>query len=408
MSLNNPYAGIFKRFVATLIDGIILIFLQVIPFGFPPKEYNNVQDIMHGLFSLVFSWLYFSMMESSSLQATFGKKLLEICVTNKNGQRISFAQASVRYFGKAIWLVVLFVGIFIGVLGQSTGAEDSPYFIITALLALISFLILVIGYSMAWFTPEKQALHDIIARCLVVNDQGQNRKINWTPLAVLLVVSTLVGRIVLSQLPTTNFVSENSGVNSASAPQETTSVAPTSSPVRTPETTDSIAPQETINIPTKVMAFLEGVTLDDIKVSNFDAPRTYKLCGKPLLILNPGSNDNITGDFKLEWATRGDTYVGRLKMQDQSGKMRIVTLEAGNLKVVDQTMQLYKSAKGYILLGFNPINVETQQQDKTYSADNLIMRRELDQTVTIINCDDSGESSPVIFESFTSNQGTTN
>jgi uncharacterized RDD family membrane protein YckC len=401
MSLNTPYAGIFKRFVATLIDVIFLIIVQVIPFGFPPQEFNSVQDIMHGLFSLVFSWLYFSILESSPLQATFGKRLLDICVTNKNGQRISFAQASVRYFGKAIWLLVLFTGIFIGLLGQSTGGDDSPYFIITGLLALISFLILVIGYSMAWFTPEKQALHDIIARCLVVNDQGQNRKINWTPLVILLVVSTLMGRIILPQLPAGSSITDN----------QVPPVTPVTNPPTptSPEPTDnSSTPAESTNIPAKVMAFLEGVTLDDIKITNLDAPRTYKLCGKPLLILNPGSNDNITGDFKLEWATRGDTYVGRLKMQGQSGKMRIVTLEAANLKVVEQTMQLYKSAKGYVLLGFNPIDVQTQKEDKTYSADNLIVRRELDQTVTVINCDDSGESSPVISENFTSNQGTTN
>jgi uncharacterized RDD family membrane protein YckC len=401
MPLNTPYAGFFKRFVAVLIDGIILIIVQVIPFGFPPQEFNSVQDVMHGLFSLIFSWLYFSILESSQLQATFGKKLLEICVTNKNAQRISFAQASVRYFGKAIWLVVFFIGILIGVLGQSTGGDDSPYLIITALLAIISFLILVIGYSMALFTPEKQALHDIIARCLVVNDQGQNRKINWTPLVIVLVVATLMGRIVLPQLPANNSVTDNqvSPVSSV-----TDSPTPT-----TPEPTESPStPAESTNIPAKVMAFLEGVTLDDIKISNFDAPRTYKLCGKPLLILNPGNNDNLTGDFKLEWAARGDTYVGRLKMQGQSGKMRIVTTEGANLKVVDQTMQLYKSAKGYILLGFNPLNVQTQQQDTTYSADNLIIRRELDQTVTIINCDDSGESSPVISESFNGSNGAIN
>ena len=79
------------------------------------------------------SWLYHTAMESSRHQATLGKKALGIIVTDMNGNRISFARANARFFGK--W---------------------------------VSGMIMNIGYLMAAFTEKKQALHDILASCLVV------------------------------------------------------------------------------------------------------------------------------------------------------------------------------------------------------------------------------------------------
>lgn len=81
----------------------------------------------------VITWLYFSIMESSPAKATLGKLALGIRVTDIRGNRISFMKATGRYFGK-----------------------------------IISSFILCIGYLMAGFTEKKQALHDIMAGCIVV------------------------------------------------------------------------------------------------------------------------------------------------------------------------------------------------------------------------------------------------
>jgi uncharacterized RDD family membrane protein YckC len=83
--------------------------------------------------SMVIHWLYFALQESSSAQATLGKRAVGIKVTNLEGQRIGFGQATGRFFGK-----------------------------------IISGLTLLIGYMMAGFTERKQALHDMIAGTLVV------------------------------------------------------------------------------------------------------------------------------------------------------------------------------------------------------------------------------------------------
>ena len=73
-------------------------------------------------------------MLSSEKQATVGKMVLGIVVTDINGGPISFARATGRHFAK--WLSALILGI---------------------------------GFLMAAFTEKKQALHDMIADTLVVN-----------------------------------------------------------------------------------------------------------------------------------------------------------------------------------------------------------------------------------------------
>jgi len=77
--------------------------------------------------------LYYALMESSEKQATVGKLAMGIKVTDMQGNRLSFGQATGRHFAK-----------------------------------IISGLTLLIGYIMAGFTEKKQALHDIIVNCLVV------------------------------------------------------------------------------------------------------------------------------------------------------------------------------------------------------------------------------------------------
>ena len=85
------------------------------------------------LASIAVGWLYFALMESSKNQGTLGKMALSIKVTDGEGNPISFARASGRYFGK-----------------------------------IISSMIMMIEYILAGLTEKKQALHDILAGCLVI------------------------------------------------------------------------------------------------------------------------------------------------------------------------------------------------------------------------------------------------
>ncbi len=144
------YGGFWMRFVAALIDGI-LVDLVVLPVGavvgamigvagyavdMPRIGIHLVSFIISGTIGLLGSWIYEAAMESSSKQATLGKMALGLKVTDLEGRRISFARATGRHFSK-----------------------------------IISGLILLIGYIMAGFTQRKQALHDMIAGTLVERTQ---------------------------------------------------------------------------------------------------------------------------------------------------------------------------------------------------------------------------------------------
>lgn len=137
------YAGFWRRLAAYLLDYVIFVaavfvlffFLvlaaMVVTGGKEPDE--EALGLVGYLVTIPGFWLYFALSESSSWQATLGKKALGIKVTDENGARISFGRATGRYFGK-----------------------------------IVSGLLLAAGFIMIAFTDRKQGLHDMMAGCLVV------------------------------------------------------------------------------------------------------------------------------------------------------------------------------------------------------------------------------------------------
>jgi len=140
------YGGFWIRVVAAIIDGIILR-VVVAPVGIIFGGLGLAGRMMDGvphmalhllgsgitIILLVFgSWLYEAFMESSSYQATLGKMIFGMKVTDLNGNRISFERATGRHFAK--WLSAMILGI---------------------------------GYIMVGFTERKQGLHDLLAGTLV-------------------------------------------------------------------------------------------------------------------------------------------------------------------------------------------------------------------------------------------------
>ena len=96
------YAGFWQRFAASFLDGLIMII--------PALIFNYVIKIP--IASTVIGWLYFALLESGPSQATIGKKALGIKVTNLTGGRLTFGQATGRYFGKILSTIILFIGYF--------------------------------------------------------------------------------------------------------------------------------------------------------------------------------------------------------------------------------------------------------------------------------------------------------
>lgn len=156
--MNTNYAGFWLRFVAVIIDGIIIGVVQSFVFvpilaavglsfasgaedmdlSDPDQAAGMIGTIMAAagglwILAMIIQVLYFTFMESSKMQATVGKLALGLKVTDLEGNKLDFTKALIRNLSR-----------------------------------IISNLTMLIGYIIAGFTEKKQALHDMIAGTLVL------------------------------------------------------------------------------------------------------------------------------------------------------------------------------------------------------------------------------------------------
>lgn len=143
------YGGFWIRFVAAMVDGIILsiplgIVWVVLIMPLMPADGGGQQDVDPALFgalgifvlaSFVVAWLYEALLNSSSGRATWGKRMLGLQVLREDGAQLSFGRATGRFFAKTV---------------------------------VTNIVPLYIGYIMAGFTNRKRALHDMIANTVVI------------------------------------------------------------------------------------------------------------------------------------------------------------------------------------------------------------------------------------------------
>jgi uncharacterized RDD family membrane protein YckC len=133
------YAGFWARVAALMVDSAILMIAGVVLFVVLGMALGGTGLAIGNILFLFAQLLYWPVMESSARQATFGKGLLGIEVTDLEGNRVSFIKALLRNLAK-----------------------------------IISYIPLGIGFLLAAFTGRKQALHDIITGCLVVRSGPSN------------------------------------------------------------------------------------------------------------------------------------------------------------------------------------------------------------------------------------------
>lgn len=152
ISTHKPqsYAGFWFRTLAAIIDFvlcqvaiIILAFPLAFSLGASMVGASSKSEILaagQGLgfvLGVMIQWLWFTIAESSKWQATVGKKLVGLKVTDESGERIGFGKANGRYLSKSL-----------------------------------SALIFFIEFIMIAFTEKKQGLHDKIAGTLVIKGTG--------------------------------------------------------------------------------------------------------------------------------------------------------------------------------------------------------------------------------------------
>lgn len=121
--MNPKYAGFWRRFVAFMIDGLIMLI--------PLLVINSILPFV-GYFIVIL--MYKPVFESSPLQATPGKAMMGMMVFPASGVgRVTFKQALIR-----------------------------------CLMTWVSQAICFLGYIISVFTVKKQTLHDMVAETVVV------------------------------------------------------------------------------------------------------------------------------------------------------------------------------------------------------------------------------------------------
>jgi uncharacterized RDD family membrane protein YckC len=190
-------AGFWKRYVAYFIDVLLLyVVIEILAAAFlggdsssqlqqimaltksldnPPAITQQLQPMLERtqtllwqsmLFStlayVLVGGLYFVLMEASTWQATLGKRLVGIKVTDVQGQRIGVGRAAGRFFA-----------------------------------ASLSWLTLNVGHALAAWTPERRALHDYVAGTRVENaDPAHPAMPLWGWAIIALHALIFVGSIV--------------------------------------------------------------------------------------------------------------------------------------------------------------------------------------------------------------------
>lgn len=125
------YASFGKRLLAFIMDSFIIGILSSILIYVLTPSFESII-----LCNFLLGPLYFILFEGSDGNATLGKKVMGIKVTDRNGRPIGYGVAAIRYLGR-----------------------------------VLSSIILLIGYIMVVFSNTSQALHDMLAGTLVVETE---------------------------------------------------------------------------------------------------------------------------------------------------------------------------------------------------------------------------------------------
>lgn len=181
----GPYARYLRRFAAGVVDGwtltVVLGLLGAVSGAWP---------------GMLAAWLYFTLLEASPLEATVGKLVLGLRVTDANGARLSWARACLRYLAKPVCLARVVVFCFLAyVLGQRE-----------------------VGLRVIL---EQPLIHDRWAGALVTRRVGERAQPAWQRAVLLLAVFAALGAAVSRHAP-----AAAAPEPAASAPVEAAPVAP--------------------------------------------------------------------------------------------------------------------------------------------------------------------------------------
>jgi uncharacterized RDD family membrane protein YckC len=134
-------ASPWRRLVASLVDGLILVPLTLLLMALAGVDWMNTTFLQDLLFNWLPSWAYYVAF-TALYGATPGKMLLGIRVVKADGRPVDWLTAFMRE-----------------VVGKT-----------------LSTLALGVGYLWAFFHPKRQTWHDLIADTLVVHRERESQQ----------------------------------------------------------------------------------------------------------------------------------------------------------------------------------------------------------------------------------------
>jgi uncharacterized RDD family membrane protein YckC len=172
------YAGYMSRVWAALLDGVFMIpagvvamLAIVLPHAIEAaKAGPNAnfmlplpQRILLPVASMAIGVVYYAILDASARQGTWGKQFVGLVVTDLQGRRLTRGRAACR-------AVARYLPGLLGIAGEFYRSDALfPPAMITAASILLGVPIML----MPLFTPKRQALHDLLAGCLVLRRPHQ-------------------------------------------------------------------------------------------------------------------------------------------------------------------------------------------------------------------------------------------
>jgi uncharacterized RDD family membrane protein YckC len=172
---NDNYASAIRRLSAYIIDALILFiafptilgaisgFVLYLTIGLDWMENGFLFWLyVFSVVSIPF-WLYYSLLESSARQATFGMRLFGLQVTDIEGKRISFGRALLRTIIKLLPFELNHLVLF---LPTPIWDEPNPGFRIGF---IVVNALIILYFATMFLNRRRQSIHDLVAGTVVVN-----------------------------------------------------------------------------------------------------------------------------------------------------------------------------------------------------------------------------------------------
>lgn len=341
ITTSNPrYIGIPKRLLAMFIDNFVTIIVTTFVVFGQTQPQSPAKILAYLVVAVLIAGAYFVLLESSAEQATLGKMALGIMVTNSQGKKLTVSQAVIRYLSKGIWVIV----IFIAAIFAAVNAQNSSLLALAGLVVLIAALGNLLAGLMVLFNPEKQALHDRIAKTFVIDVEDRPGKLPQKALLQIAAVALISG--LLFHL-----------VPSSPAPETGRITPPSPSPTVPPPQPSSIS---------------EATTID--------------LCGVQEEVFSPVSF--IDGVWQLQFSVGSTVHLSTLTMKGESGMMQTEYFDddTNEKKAVVQTIKLRQSPSGFWLFGSDPVDATTKKPADRYIPDNIYRQKRPDGSFVTFNC----------------------